>query len=301
MAGPNYAESSSNESHGRQWRHSWPGPQEPAPQRSADAAQRRPSRRPLRCGSRGRSTAMAGMWTARRSAQICMRLAGRRFFGERREGQSQHSRIWNSRGRRRGRLWPMMPRPRTCRQPMPWSLALSRCRPSTASRAALSTGGLVTASGSVPVTVLSWKCRRSACVRAPGLVSRSARSRRRGTSPCSKRAAQRGKRTCASPGIACPASLIGSRRADWTTPSRGIWLILAAAGFCQRTNRPGACAYTTGWAHPTACSLPSVTRRPAAGSQGREGRSARSRDQANVTDRKIPRHAPRAGSSAGRP
>ena len=155
---------------------------------------------------------MAGTWTAGRSAQICTRLDGRRFFSERREGQSRRSRIWNSRGWRRGRLWPMMPRPRICGQPMPWSLALSRCRPSTASRADLSTGVLVTASGSALVTVPSWKRRRFACVRVSGLVSRSARSRRHGTSPCSKQAAQRGKRTCASPGTACPASLIGSKR-----------------------------------------------------------------------------------------
>jgi hypothetical protein len=107
-----------------------------------------PSFRPGRC------TAMAGMWTVVRSALICTRLRGGRFFHERREGRSPRTRISSSPGRPRDRLWQMMRPPRTYGQPRPWSPAPSRCPPSMTGRAALPAASLVT-SGSLALTAPS--------------------------------------------------------------------------------------------------------------------------------------------------
>ena len=54
---------------------------------------------------------------------------------------------------------------------------------------------------------------------------------------------------------------------------------------CQRLSRRHARAFTTGWAPPPSCSLPSVTPRPATRSQGSQGRSVRWHARANGTDR----------------
>ena len=270
-------------SHWRLRRPSWQGPRERAPRPSAGRA-RGPRCRPcLMCGWPGRCTAMAGMWTAGRLARICTRRAGGRFFRGRREARSARSLILSSHGLRPGRRWRMMPQPRTCKQPRPWSPVPSRCPSSTASRTTQPAASVAGMPGSVSMA-LSFRT-RPAHVRMSGRVSPCARSRRRGTSPCSRQMVRRAARTRASPGIACRASLPPSSRARWTIPSRPTWLLPPAAGCCQRPGRQDARAFTTRWVAPPGCSLPSATPRPASRSQGSKGPSVRWYARANRTSR----------------
>jgi hypothetical protein len=229
-------------SHWRRRRPSWQGARERAPRPSAGGAGGPRCRPGLTSIWPGRCTATAGMWTAGRSARICTRLPGGRFFRGRREGRSARSPIWSWHGPRRGRPWQMRLRPRTCKRPRPWSPVPSRCPLSKASPTALPAARAAGMSGSPSMAL--WFRIRPGYVRTSGRVSPSARSRRRGTSPCSKRLARRAAHTRASPGAACRVSSPPSRRARWTIPSRPTWLLPPAAGCYQRPSRQDARAFT---------------------------------------------------------
>ena len=187
----------------------------------------------------------------------------------------------------------MMPQPRTCKQPRPWSPVPSRCPLSMASRTTPSAASWREMSGSLSAALLFRT--RPACVRMSGRVSLFARSRRRGTSPCSRQVVRRAVRTRASPGTACRASLLPSRRARWTMPSWPTWLLAPAAGCCQRpqTRTPGPLR-PDGRPRRAARSRARPPDRPP-GVRGARGRSARWHARANGTDRnrRLPRRTRR--------
>ena len=192
-----------------------------------------------------------------------------------------------------------MPQPQTCRPPRPWSPALSHCPPRTARRATIRLASLAATSGPGPVKVRLRRRWRPACARKSGRVSRFAPWWPHGTSPYSRPADERAQHTRAFPGTACPASSMNSRTVRSTTRSLPICPVPAGESW-RRTSRPGAWGFTTRWAPRPDCSLPNVTRRPAAGNLGSERRSPRWRGLANGTDRNMPGLKGHNGSFAPR-